>query len=230
MMFSSLLWPGFGGFLAGAACVGVHTGRVRAQLSHLRRAADCDVLTGLPNRAGLRRRYETDRAAGRPDTMVLLDLNGFKQVNDTYGHQAGDRLLVEVARRLAEACPIGSAGRLGGDEFLILLPQLSGVKAAACVQALLARVAEPIEVDDDSALPSVAPTVSASAGIAEAKPGCSWATQLRQADIALYHAKKYLGGLVRFEDGMHHPPCAKSRSTPSWKGRVAGSPAARQVT
>jgi diguanylate cyclase (GGDEF)-like protein len=210
MMLSGLLWPGFEGFLAGAACVGVHAGRVRARLSRLRRAAEHDVLTGLPNRAALRRRYEAGRAAGRPDTLVLLDLNDFKEVNDTYGHPVGDRLLVEVARRLAEERPIGSAGRLGGDEFLILLPDSPGVKATACIQALLARVATPIAVDDDSTLYSVALTVSASAGMAEAKPGCSWATQLRQADIALYHAKKYPGGLARFEDGMRYPPRARS--------------------
>jgi diguanylate cyclase (GGDEF)-like protein len=137
---------------------------------------------------------------------VLLDLNGFKQVNDTHGHLAGDRLLVEVARRLAEASPINSAGRLGGDEFLLLLPHPSPAEVAAQIQALLRQVAAPIAAADDSTLSPPVLTVSASAGIAAPKPGCSWATQLLQADIALYHAKKRPGGIVRFEDGMQHPP------------------------
>jgi diguanylate cyclase (GGDEF)-like protein len=214
VLSDSVLCTGFGGFLAGAACVWLHGSRLRTELTRTRWAAEHDGLTSLPNRAGIRARYQTDRAAGRQNSLVLLDLNGFKQVNDTFGHHVGDRLLVEVAQRLAEACrPVGFPGRLGGDEFLILLPQPAPVKAAVLVQALLSRIAAPITLGRD--IRSCATlTATASAGIATAAPESTWNTQLRQADIALYHAKDHPGGIVLFQEGMQHPPSAPGRRRP----------------
>src|SRR5882762_5305782 len=108
-------WIGFGGFAAGAICTWLNSRRTRDELLRMRFAAEHDCLTGLPNRAGIRRRYESDPAA--LPTMALLDLDGFKQVNDLFGHHAVDLFLVEVARRLDEACRArGFVGRLGGDE------------------------------------------------------------------------------------------------------------------
>ena len=202
---------GFGGFLVGAACVWVRGGRIRAELTRTRWAAEHDGLTGLPNRAGIRARFEADRRVGRQNSLVLLDLNGFKQVNDTLGHQAGDLLLVEVARRLAGACrTAGFPGRLGGDEFLILLPQPAPVEITATIQHLLARIAAPITVGEATESPATL-RATASAGIAMATPESTWSTQLSQADIALYRAKTESGGIVLFRKGMQHPPCSAGK-------------------
>lgn len=142
-------------------------------------------------------------------------LNGFKQVNDTFGHHVGDQLLVEVARRLAEVCcPAGFPGRLGGDEFLILLPEPAPVKAAVLVQALLSRIAAPIAVARDASS-SATITTTASAGIATTTPESMGSAQLRQADIALYHAKDHPGGIVLFQKGMQHPRSAPGRRSPT---------------
>ncbi len=91
--------------------------------TRLRREADTDGLTGLANR----RRLERDLAAairdGAPLALVVLDLNGFKDYNDRFGHPAGDALLVRLSARLAAAAPGGVAYRLGGDEFCVLVPR-----------------------------------------------------------------------------------------------------------
>lgn len=211
MLSNGGLWLGLVGFLVGAVCAWLRGGRIRAELSRARWAAEHDSLTGLPNRAGVRARYEADRCAGRPNSFVLLDLDGFKQVNDTYGHQVGDRLLVEVARRLTDACRLtGFPGRLAGDEFLILLPEPAPLGFAATIQDLLARIAAPITADGDTHPPAML-TVTASAGIATAAPEGTWTTQLRRADIALYHAKVHPGSTVLFQHGMQHPPSTSSQ-------------------
>nr|WP_281373160.1 GGDEF domain-containing protein [Kineococcus aurantiacus] len=93
----------------------------------MRHRAAHDVLTGLPNRALLADRWERSRARARTDpglrTFVLLcDVDGLKEVNDGYGHRAGDALLVQVAHRLAaEVRPGDTVARLGGDEFVVLV-------------------------------------------------------------------------------------------------------------
>ena len=192
-------------FLIGA--VWLHGSSTRAELSRTRWASEHDALTGLTNRTGIRRRYETDLRAGRPNTLMLLDLDGFKQVNDTFGHQAGDRLLVEVARRLAEAChSVGSAGRLGGDEFLILLPHCEPGQAVASANAMLTLITTPMGLGDDTTRALAAPV-----GIAPPAAEVTWDSQIRQADIALYHTKSHHERVVLFQPGMHHPPCVPDR-------------------
>jgi diguanylate cyclase (GGDEF)-like protein len=208
MLGGGAAWPSFGGFLAGAACVWLRGGRIRAELTRTRWIAEHDGLTGLPNREGIQARYDADRRAGCQVSLALLDLDGFKQVNDTLGHQAGDRFLVGVAQRLAQpGQPACVPGRLGGDEFLILLPRTEPAEIAAMAQALLARIAAPITVGHDTGAPATL-TATASIGIAAATPEGTWSTQLQQADIALYHAKAHPGGIVQFREGMQHPPCA----------------------
>jgi hypothetical protein len=83
--------------------------RVEAKLAEYRWSAEHDALTGPPHRVALERRFEQDRAAGRPVAVMLLDVDGFKQVNDSWGHKAGDSLLKVLAGRLGEA--------YGSDKF-----------------------------------------------------------------------------------------------------------------
>jgi diguanylate cyclase len=155
----------------------------------LRHQATHDPLTGLPNRAALFGRLAAGLEAGR-DTSVgicYLDLDGFKAVNDRYGHEAGDELLVAVARRIGDtARGYGAiAGRIGGDEFVVVAevsPGIGGMIALAT--GILGEVSRPLSL-------RVGPVaISACAGIAECAAGSpAAATLIADADAALYQAK-----------------------------------------
>ncbi len=160
--------------------------RVHAELEHL---AHHDHLTQLPTRAKFFRTLERALETSEAGTIALLnvDLDDFKQVNDRYGHAAGDELLVEVGGRLAEvAAGRGLAARFGGDEFALLLTGLSGrAEAREIADRLAARLAEPM-------LLAVGPVVAgASIGIATAEPRVTPAELTRQADMAMYSAKAH---------------------------------------
>ena len=158
--------------------------RVHAELDHL---AHHDHLTELPTRAKFFRTLSGALAAQTTGTIALLnvDLDEFKQVNDRYGHGAGDELLLAVAARLAEiADGRGLAGRFGGDEFALLLTELTDADAAAEIaRQLSTRLAEPVR------LTAATVTVGASIGIAVAEPGITVAELTRRADVAMYAAK-----------------------------------------
>ena len=94
--------------------------------NRLARLALVDTLTELPNRIALEKRLEQDIAAEADFALMILDLDGFKGINDTFGHGEGDRLLREVARRFSAALPNATVGRWGGDEFIVLLPGVQG--------------------------------------------------------------------------------------------------------
>ena len=146
-----------------------------------------DSLTGLPNRAAFLAAVDRLLAADAPATVVLLDLDGFKAVNDTHGHAAGDDLLSEVAARLREDLRPGEvAARLGGDEFALLL---AGAPDAGALQlrldALVGRLCVPVELD------GTAVSVGASAGTAVAPAqGRSVDRLMRAADEAMYQCKR----------------------------------------
>lgn len=171
-------------------------------IDQLRRLASFDPLTGLANRGEFSSALGRAIAQGRPLNLLLFDLDGFKEVNDSLGHHAGDAVLVETARRLQ-----GLAGRadvvarLGGDEFAVL--QTSGDDSAA--QALAARAIEtlrqPVEVE------GVAVGVGTSIGIVCHDGERTDAEELlRGADIALYRAKgDGRGRAVRYEHEMGEP-------------------------
>jgi diguanylate cyclase len=155
----------------------------------LRHQATHDPLTGLPNRAAVLGRMTTALASRRGNWVGVcyLDLDGFKGINDRYGHEAGDELLVTVARRIGEtAAGHGAvAGRLGGDEFLVLVESSAGLVAlVALATAILTEVRRPI------ALRIGRVGISACAGIAECAAGSPTAHSLvADADSALYLAK-----------------------------------------
>ncbi|MFF5229120.1 diguanylate cyclase domain-containing protein [Dactylosporangium sp. NPDC000521] len=158
----------------------------RAMLAHL---AYHDALTGLANRTLLARRAADDIAAtppGAATAVILLDLDGFKQVNDGLGHAAGDELLVAAAQRLTAATgDAGTVARLGGDEFVVLLPRVTGGRAAEEVaRRILTHLAAPVTVAGASL------RIRASAGVALGHgPGADLDALLRDADLALYEAK-----------------------------------------
>jgi len=182
--------------------------RSHAELDH---QANHDHLTQLPTRAKFFRRLASAVDEGRPGTVALLniDLDDFKAVNDTYGHGAGDELLIEVANRLADVgFPGGVPARLGGDEFAVLLTGLERAEDADRVaERLCARLAAPLR------LSSATVTVGASIGVAISEPGCAAADLTRHADIAMYSAKAQGKNRVeRFQPNRHHDLAGQPRS------------------
>ncbi len=170
--------------LAGHLAVAVRSGTL---LERLRYEATHDVLTGLANRALLeetvRATAGADRGAGA--AMLLLDLDRFKEVNDTLGHHVGDALLRAVATRVRDALPVGATvARLGGDEFAAFVPGAGGVRAVhALAETLAETLAAPVE------LPEATLSARASIGVALATRGTGDADLLRHADTAMYAAK-----------------------------------------
>lgn len=164
------------------------------RIAHL---AHFDTVTGLPNRALLADRLDQEVAraqrAGGPFAVVMFDLDGFKQVNDTWGHAAGDRVLGIVGER-SRLCVRASdtVGRLGGDEFMAILPETDHDGASRVAEKILSALAQPFDVEGGQA------NLSASAGLAIYPVDGTQAEALRRAaDGALYEAKRAGKNLVR---------------------------------
>ncbi|MFJ6862739.1 putative bifunctional diguanylate cyclase/phosphodiesterase [Streptomyces termitum] len=175
--------------------------RLQAQLQH---NAEHDPLTELPNRALFTRRVGQAlggrRSSDAGTAVLFIDLDGFKAVNDRLGHQAGDDLLVQAARRLQEAVRTGdTAARLGGDEFAALILG-DGLRDRAARETQVREIADrlrltlsrPYRVDGGTEV-----RVAASIGVAFADPGTGAGELLRNADLAMYRAKA--GGKNRVE-------------------------------
>jgi diguanylate cyclase (GGDEF)-like protein/PAS domain S-box-containing protein len=167
--------------------------RLEEELTH---QAYHDGLTGVANRALFRDRLDqTIAIAARVRSsfaVVMLDLDGFKAVNDSLGHDTGDELLTAVARRLEETLrPGDTIARLGGDEFALLLEGACEQEAIEVATRLLARVSEPVDVESRQL------SVGASAGIAvHPRDGGEADELVRRADIAMYAAKEAGRGRV----------------------------------
>ncbi len=160
--------------------------RLRAELTAERHAASHDPLTGLPNRRAFYRLAAallTD-GTGRPLVAVVLDLDDFKQINDRYGHSAGDQVLISVAQRLAAFAGDNPVARLGGDEFAGLLasPTVDRRWIEHATRQLCDMLAAPIP------LGTVTLRVTASVGLAPVH-GSQLAEALDRADAAMYEAK-----------------------------------------
>ncbi|MBM4828456.1 bifunctional diguanylate cyclase/phosphodiesterase [Streptomyces althioticus] len=159
-----------------------------------------DPLTGLPNRQWLQERIWTalddaERAGSRA-ALMLIDLDRFRSVNDTLGHLAGDRLLLQIADRLRAALPRGAeAARLGGDEFAVLLPAAdSTTSATRAARGLVAALSSPLDLD------GLTLVLEASAGVAVFPDHASDAEGLlRRADVAMYQAKRDRTGVEAYE-------------------------------
>ena len=162
----------------------------KSQQEALEHQATHDVLTGLPNRVMLKTRIDELLARGRgaetPMAFLILDLDRFKEVNDTLGHQVGDRLLQQIAERLREplrACD--TIARLGGDEFAILLPDTTLAEAQSIASGFIGSLAHSFELD------GLILQVDASIGIAMYPDhGTEATTLLQRGDVAMYVAKR----------------------------------------
>ncbi|WP_375781990.1 putative bifunctional diguanylate cyclase/phosphodiesterase [Streptomyces zingiberis] len=170
------------------------TERVRLQ-AQLRHSAEHDPLTDLPNRALFTERVRRalgGRRSTDPGTAVLfIDLDGFKAVNDTIGHQAGDELLIHAARRLRESVRAGdTAARLGGDEFAALILG-DGCRNRADCELRISEIADRLRLalSEPYRVAGTEVRVAASIGVAFAEPGISPGTLMRNADLAMYRAK-----------------------------------------
>ncbi|MGW0085847.1 putative bifunctional diguanylate cyclase/phosphodiesterase [Streptomyces sp. NPDC003393] len=159
-----------------------------------------DRLTGLPNRQWLLERIWTalddaERIGARA-ALMLIDLDRFRSVNDTLGHLAGDRLLLQIADRLRQALPRGAeAARLGGDEFAVLLPVADSTTSATRVaRALVTTLSSPLDLD------GLTLVLEASAGVAVFPDHALDAEgMLRRADVAMYQAKRDRTGVEVYE-------------------------------
>ncbi|WP_157235082.1 putative bifunctional diguanylate cyclase/phosphodiesterase [Methylosinus sp. LW4] len=152
------------------------------------RLANMDALSGLPNRRALMTRLDQcGRSAGAtPTAVVYIDLDGFKDVNDTYGHSTGDRLIDIVAKELLRVLPEGAMlARVGGDEFAAVISAAEAERAArAFASSALAVLARPIRIGDRAV------QIGASVGVCCTEAdGCDAQELFRRADIAMYHVK-----------------------------------------
>jgi diguanylate cyclase (GGDEF)-like protein/PAS domain S-box-containing protein len=194
----------------------IHDITERKQLEdQIRDLAFYDPLTRLPNRRLLNDRLEqalpASKRSGRYAALMLLDLDNFKVANDSYGHAAGDRLLVEVAQRLKSCVrEIDTVARFGGDEFVVLLSQLdlekeaSMAQAAAIAEKIRTRLAEPyfssVQQDQDMALPIAYCCTSSIGAVVFINHEATEEQVLKWADAAMYHAKESGGNRILFHD------------------------------
>jgi len=152
-------------------------------------ASNRDVLTGLPNRRHLLQRLkeESERASrtGQAYTIAMLDIDHFKRINDTLGHAAGDRALIEVGRILQSSLrEYDLCGRWGGEEFMLVMPGTTPVSAQALAQRVCKRIRE------HACPPELGQSISASVGISAYHHGEHYSDTVERADAALLEAKR----------------------------------------
>lgn len=163
----------------------------------LKDASTKDALTGIGNRRMLMESLKAETARAdrleRPLTLVLIDVDRFKSVNDAYGHEAGDKVLVRIANAIRSGVrDYDLCGRWGGEEFMVIMPEIVAAEGAGVVERMRLAITgvemmaggEPLQI-------------SASFGIAERKPGESISDTINRADAALFEAKR--NGRNRYE-------------------------------
>lgn len=173
-----MLEPEVGGVVSNARDVT----EARILQDQLRYQASHEVLTGLPNRALFAERLAA--AANKQAAILVIDLDDFKRINDTYGHHIGDKVLVGVAERLRAVMPEeGTPARLGGDEFAVLLPSADAHRARDVAARFLELLNQPMDIEGRAL------EVRASVGLVVGDP-TEAESLLRQADAAMYEAKR----------------------------------------
>jgi len=211
----TLLATAAAGFLAGHAAVLPRLWRAHRALRAAHHDATHDEVTGLPNRRALMTHLAAARGDGHLVAVAIIDLDRFKSVNDTLGHDVGDQLLAEIADRLAgRPTPVRFAARLGGDEFALVIDDDGDAATmfSAAVDAWRAIVAEAVHVG------AAFVSVSASVGVASFRVGVSDRQLLHDADRAMYEAKHAGGGVARHLPGPDDAP-VRDRPNPRRRDR-----------
>ncbi len=187
--------------------------RLQAAKISAEEQAFTDTLTGLKNRRAMDHVLARKSGGGMPYSVMHIDLDFFKQVNDTLGHAAGDHVLQQVARILVEETRReDTVARVGGDEFVVVFDNLTDrPRLRRIAQRLIERLEKPMRFQGRPC------TISASIGIALSaeQPGCAPADLLHHADLALYAAKRAGRAALRFYTPgamAPHPPQAASRA------------------
>lgn len=184
---------------------------LRSQVEVKEYQAHHDGLTGMANRALFALTLDEavrEREEGKVVGVLLMDLDGFKAINDTMGHDSGDLLLQQLgARLMAVVGEHGLIARLGGDEFAVILPNRADVaEVRQLAEYLCVAVKEPVLIADSEV------ATRASVGVATApQHGADRSTLMRRADVAMYHAKRRGGGVAVYDD--------------RWSGTQIGNPA-----
>ena len=157
----------------------------RQNEQRLYRLAHIDALTDLPNRIMFRERVQDALSCQRGGALMMVDLDGFKNVNDSFGHGAGDAMLITVAQRLRDCLPdTATAARMGGDEFALVVPELDGDQMETLAGRMIETLSEPVVLEGEPV------AVGASVGIARyPSDGTTFSELLSSADLALYEAK-----------------------------------------
>ena len=185
------------------AAVAVHRARDAERLAH---AATHDTVTDLPNRRlfldRLQQAVARQRRGSEAPSVLFVDLDRFKQVNDRAGHAAGDAVLRLLGARLqCVVRPTDLVARFGGDEFALLCDETTDAEALSVAERLLGAICEPVDLDGRRH------HLSASIGIATGRSGLSDDALVRRADVAMYRAKALgSGGIVSFRSGMSESP------------------------
>ncbi|MGK5680193.1 GGDEF domain-containing protein [Actinoplanes sp. URMC 104] len=206
---ASILTAG-GGLLAGLAVAGMLLVRQHRTLDRWRDLAHHDDITGLLNRRALLTALRRALRDGDHVGLIMLDLDRFKRINDTFGHQAGNHVLTAVGRRLdALVPPVSLVARLSGDEYALLVTGDTEQVASAASAAWRAVTRDPIPVGDTYL------QVTASIGHVAAGVGATPTELLRAADMAMYEAKQAGTGIhAAGTGGPHLPRHARYRDLP----------------
>jgi len=167
-----------------------------ADLTHAQRDSRTDGLTGVANRRAFVERLERRLERGREVTVMMVDLNDFKVVNDDRGHGVGDELMRVVAGRMSDTLGArGMLARIGGDEFAVLLDEPSADEAHGAAESILAAVRTPTTIDQQPV------TIDASIGVVSTQHSAPTVAELmRHADSAMYAAKREGGGITFFDE------------------------------
>jgi diguanylate cyclase (GGDEF)-like protein len=195
--------------LAGHAAIGLHNGRLadrlRDQVSENAHQAMHDSLTSLPNRLMFDGTATSALATTEQCAVLLLDLDRFKEINDTLGHAAGDAVLQEIGSRLSAIVADGACvARLGGDEFAVVMVDADLRDATDFAERIRAALLAPLDIV------GVTLTLDASIGIAlSPEHGTDIATLLRRADVAMYAAKETHGNVVVYAPDRDHNSAAR---------------------